>query len=198
MIYKLSDGTRVRTRHMGDDSGTVEFERYRYTPEKETLSVTYLEGREAADYLLTLSALDNIRFVQQYGRGPSEILAQTGRPLSAVVVGAALATVAAAGFVFAPNAQAPEYPLLKDVVTAPVVTPTPVTPSPYRPEPRETTRTDREGPRETLTPSPSAKVAKPSTTPKTKHPIPTFAGSPDLVLQTCEGDGTGFSLLHRI
>ncbi|MEU0860664.1 hypothetical protein ABZ352_35660 [Streptomyces griseofuscus] len=27
--------------------------------------------------------------------------------------------------------------------------------------------------------------------------IPTFPGSPSLVLQTCEGGGTGFSLLHR-
>ncbi|MEU1037638.1 hypothetical protein [Streptomyces sp. NPDC005907] len=28
--------------------------------------------------------------------------------------------------------------------------------------------------------------------------IPAFAGSPDLVLQSCEGRGTGFSLLHRV
>ncbi|MET9126958.1 hypothetical protein [Streptomyces sp. NPDC004528] len=28
--------------------------------------------------------------------------------------------------------------------------------------------------------------------------IPAFAGSPALVLQTCEGSGTGFSLLHRV
>jgi hypothetical protein len=28
--------------------------------------------------------------------------------------------------------------------------------------------------------------------------IPAFPGSPALVLQTCEGSGTGFSLLHRV
>lgn len=282
MIYKLTDGTRVRTRHMGDDAGTVEFARYRFTPVKETLSVTYLDGEEAKDYLRSLSVLDSIRFVQEYGSGP-EVLARTGHlshAARALVVGAGVAALSTAIVVMAPDAQAPEYPLLEDVVSAPVVTPSPNSPSPYKPEPRESTRTDRHGKRESLSPSPAPSIAKPSTTPATKRPIPkapedvrisfyrdcsgnpqpcidagtltmyagrilaghnydgyqwlsrvpvgrtvrvisgplagtykvyghhyvarqggkipAFPGSPNLVLQTCEGDGTGFSLLRRI
>ncbi|MFD9442101.1 hypothetical protein [Streptomyces sp. NPDC060001] len=209
----------------------------------------------------------------------TDALAHTGRPMSAVIVGATIATVAGIGFIFAPDAQAPDYPLLKDVITAPVVTPTPVAPKPYKPEPRTSTLTSRKGERKTLTPSPSSTLVKPSKTPATKHAIPkppadvrisfyrscgaafqscvddgalthyagnilaghnymgyqwlsrvpvgrtvrvisgplagtyevyghlrinrqggsipAFAGSPDLVLQTCEGSGTGFSLLRR-
>lgn len=209
----------------------------------------------------------------------SGALARTGRPASAVAVGAFLTTIAAAGFIFAPDAQAPDYPRLSDYITAPVVTPTPVTPKPYKPEPRPSSRTTREGERKTLAPAPSPTVAKPSKTPATKRPIatppadirissyrqcsagpqpcidagsltmyagrilaghnyqgyqwlsrvpvgrtvrvisgplagkykvyghltinrqggsiPAFSGAPDLVLQTCEGSGTGFSLLRR-
>ncbi len=278
MIYKLSDGTRVRTRHFGDDAGTVEFERYRYLPVKEEISVTYLDGEEASEHISTLRMLDAIRFGEQYGGGLG-VLAHTGRPASAVAVGALLATVAAAGFVLAPDAQAPESPL-SAFTSVPVVTPTPVAPSPYKPEPRSSTSTSRGGERETLAPRPRATLQKQSKAPETKHPIPTppadvrisfyrdcgasfqscidggaltqyegnilaghnymgyqwlsrvpvgrtvrvisgplagtykvyghltigrqggsipaFAGSPDLVLQTCEGSGTGFSLLRRV
>ncbi|MEV4037672.1 hypothetical protein [Streptomyces umbrinus] len=338
MIYKLSDGTRVRTTRDGD---AVEFEYFRYNPRKEVLRVESLKGEEAEKRLAEVVVGDAIRFGEQYAAGPdairrtdleysvgevvrvrrdimgtdwdtwgrvtavfpyslspygveldesgvyarfavdevSDFLAHTGRPMSAVIVGAAIATVAGIGFIFAPDAQAPDYPLLKDVITAPVVTPTPVAPKPYKPEPRPSTLTSREGVRETLTPKSSPSVVKPSKTPATKHAIPTppadvrisfyrncgalfqrcvdggalthyagnilaghnymgyqwlsrvpvgrtvrvisgplagtyevyghlrinrqggsipaFAGSPDLVLQTCEGSGTGFSLLRR-
>ncbi|MYR43120.1 hypothetical protein [Streptomyces sp. SID5910] len=212
-----------------------------------------------------------------------ETLAHTGRPSRAPMriasAAAFVTTLAALGFVVAPDAQAPEYPLLKDVVSAPVMTPSPNSPSPYKPEPQPATHTDRDEERKTLTPSPSPTIAKPSSTPATKRPgktpadirisfyrdctgdpqpcidagsltmyaghilaghnydgyawlsrvpvgrtvrvisgplagtyrvyghqyidrqggaIPTFSGGPDLVLQTCEGDGTGFSLLRRV
>lgn len=274
MIYKLSDGTRVRTTRDGE---VVEFEYFRYNPRKEVFSMERLSGEAAENRLAEIIVGDAIRFGEVYGAGP---LAFTGRPLSAAIVGAALATVAGIGFILAPDAQAPAYPLLKDVVTAPVLTPTPASPKPYKPEPRKTTLTSREGVREALTPTPSAGLAKPSKKPATKHAIPTppadvrisfyrqcsaapqpciddgaltmyagnilaghnymgyqwlsrvpvgrtvrvisgplagtfevyghlridrqggtipaFAGSPDLVLQSCEGSGTGFSLLHRI
>jgi len=273
MIYKLSDGTRVRTTRDGD---AIEFEYFRYNPRKEVTGKERLEGAEAEKRLAEVVVGDAIRFGEQYGAGP---IAHTGRPMSAVIVGATIATVAGIGFIFAPDAQAPEYPLLKDVITALVVTPTPVSPKPYKPEPRPSTLTSREGVRETLTPKPSPSVVKPSKTPATKHAIPTppadvrisfyrncgaayqscvddgalthyagnilaghnymgyqwlsrvpvgrtvrvisgplagtyevyghlrinrqggsipaFAGSPDLVLQSCEGNGTGFSLLRR-
>lgn len=77
MIYKSSDGTRVRTRRMGDAAGTVEFETYRFTPLKKTLSVTYLDGQEAEDYIRTLSVLDGIRFGQEYGARPATIARKT-------------------------------------------------------------------------------------------------------------------------
>ncbi|MBT2412697.1 hypothetical protein J7I94_19385 [Streptomyces sp. ISL-12] len=213
----------------------------------------------------------------------SEPLATTGRPsrlpFRAGLVAASVTTVAAMAVVLAPDAQAPDYPRLKDVVSAPVVTPSPASPSPYRPEPREPRQTTRDEERKTLTPTPSPTIAKPSKTPATKHPIaqppadiritfyrdctghaqqcidagsltmyagnilaghnydgyqwlsrvpvgrtvrvisgplagtyevydhyrinrqggaiPAFPGSPDLVLQSCEGAGTGFSLLRR-
>jgi hypothetical protein len=282
MIYKMHDGTRVRTTHFHDDAGTIEFEHYRYTPEKETLSVTYLDGEEAQKYTDTLFVRDAIRFVEEYGCGPEKI-ARTGRPsrTPARIAGvlASVTTVAAMAVVLAPDAEAPEYPLLRDVVSAPVVTPTPVSPEPYRPEPREPRRMDRDGERKTLSPLPSPTVVRPSTTPATKRPIatppadirisfyrdcsgnpqpcidagtltmyagrilaghnydgyqwlsrvpvgrtvrvisgplagtyevyghhyvarqggaiPAFPGDPALVLQTCEGRGTGFSLLRR-
>ncbi|AKZ59214.1 exported protein of unknown function [Streptomyces ambofaciens ATCC 23877] len=201
-------------------------------------------------------------------------------PFRAAVVTASAATVAALAFTIAPDAQAPDYPRLSDVVSAPVVTPSPNSPSPYRPEPREPRQTTRDEPRKTLTPTPSPTVAKPSKTPAVKRPIakppadirisfyrdctghaqqcidagtltmyagkilaghnydgyqwlsrvpvgrtvrvisgplagtyrvyghqyidrqggkiPAFSGGPDLVLQTCEGEGTGFSLLRRV
>lgn len=207
---------------------------------------------------------------------PSRTPLVGGLALAAVATAAAMSTVLSV----ATDAQAPAGPLLSDVVTAPVVTPSPTTMTPYRPEPRPTPHTTREGVRKTLTPSPSASLATPSTRPRTKHPIPkapadiritfyrncsarpqpcidagaltmyagnilaghnykgyqwlsrvpvgrtvrvisgplagtyrvyghltinrkggsipAFAGSPALVLQTCEGSGTGFSLLHRV
>ncbi|KUF18821.1 hypothetical protein [Streptomyces silvensis] len=74
MIYNLSDGTRVRTRHIGDDAETVEFERYRLTPERKTLSLTYLNGPEAGLYIRCLTALDALRYVAEYGTDPSRIV----------------------------------------------------------------------------------------------------------------------------
>jgi hypothetical protein len=278
MIYKIStDGTRVRTTPLGDEAGTVEFEKLRFG---ETLSVVYLKGEEAERRIAELIALDAIRFATVYGAGP-QALARTGRPhaIPAAIVGACVAATAAVGFICAPDAQAPTYPLLRDVSSANVAAPSPASPSPYRPEPR-TRPTTRDEERATLTPSPSPSVARPSTTPATKRPIatppadirisfyrdctghaqqcidagsltmyagnilaghnymgyqwlsrvpvgrmvrvisgplagtyevyghltinrqggtiPSFAGSPDLVLQSCEGSGTGFSLLRRV
>jgi hypothetical protein len=288
VIYKLMDGTRVRVVALrGENEGTYEFETYHFepgtVPQRVTDSVEYLSGDDARDRVATLSVADGIRFMREYG-GQPQTLAHTGRPSRAPAriagVLASVTTVAALAVVLAPDADAPEYPLLRDVVSAPVVTPSPNSPSPYRPEPRETRRTDRDGKRETLTPSPSPSIAKPSTTPATKRPIakppadirisfyrdcsgnpqpcidagsltmyagrilaghnydgyqwlsrvpvgrtvrvisgplagtyrvyghlyidrqggaiPSFAGSPELVLQTCEGRGTGFSLLRRM
>ncbi|MEU3729944.1 hypothetical protein AB0E81_11125 [Streptomyces sp. NPDC033538] len=200
-------------------------------------------------------------------------------PMRIASAAAFVTTLAAFGVVLAPDADAPDYPRLSDVVTAPVVTPSPNSPSPYRPEPREPRKTTRNEERNTLTPTPSPTVVKPSKTPATKRPItkppadirisfyrdctghaqqcidagtltmyagkilaghnydgyqwlsrvpvgrtvrvisgplagtykvyghryidrqggkiPAFRGSPALVLQTCEGEGTGFSLLRR-
>ncbi|MEV5319107.1 hypothetical protein AB0K92_15875 [Streptomyces sp. NPDC052687] len=67
MIYKLPDGTRVRTTRDGD---VVEFETYRFTPEKETLSVERLAGDEAEKRIAELYVLDAIRFAEQYGGRP--------------------------------------------------------------------------------------------------------------------------------
>ncbi|MEU1254840.1 hypothetical protein ABZ445_16330 [Streptomyces chartreusis] len=281
MIYKLLDGTRVRvTRVSVADVGEfLTFQSYRFTPEKEILNTEILTGEAAERRLSEVYIADAMRFAREFGgHGP---LAHTGLTdaARATILGATVVGVATLCFVAAPSAQAPDYPRLSDVATAPVVTPSPVTSEPYKPEPRETRRTDRDGVRETLTPSPSPTVVKPSKTPATKRPIatppadirisyyrscgadfqacvdagalthyagnilaghnymgyqwlsrvavgrtvrvisgpmagtykvyghlyidrqggriPAFAGSPDLVLQTCEGDGTGFSLLHR-
>jgi hypothetical protein len=214
----------------------------------------------------------------RYYAGPTTQLAHTGRAhtIPAAIVGGTIATVAALGFIFVPNANAPAGPFLSDVTTAPVVTPSPVTSEPYRPEPH----TSREGTRKALTPTKVPHVVTQSTKPATRHPIakapadirisyyrvcsahpqpcidagaltmydgrilaghnymgyqwlsrvpvgrtvrvisgplagtyrvyghlrinrqggsiPAFPGSPALVLQTCEGSGTGFSLLHRM
>lgn len=245
--------------------------------------VTYeLSGDEAAKELEMYRAADSLSFFRHFSAGP-ETLARTGRPSRAPMriasAAAFVTTLAAFGFVVAPDAQAPDTPLLKDVTTAPVVTPSPNSPSPYRPEPREPRQTTRDEERKALAPMPSPTVVKPSQTPATKRPIakppadirisfyrdctghaqecidagtltmyarkilaghnydgyqwlsrvpvgrtvrvisgplagtyrvyghlrinrqggtiPAFSGGPDLVLQTCEGSGTGFSLLHR-
>lgn len=279
MIYKLMDGTRVRVVPMrGENEGTYEFETYHFTPTKVTDSVEYLSGEDARERIAALSIANGIRFGVEYGGGPQ--LAHTGRPsrlpFRTAVVAASVATVAALGAVVYPNPEAPGYPALSDVVTAPVVTPTPVKPQPYRPTPRPSTHTTREGDREALTqhlvtqstrPATRRPVAKPPADIRvsfyrdcTGNPqpcidagsltfyagrilaghnymgyqwlsrvpvgrtvrvisgplagtyrvyghltigrqggsIPAFAGSPDLVLQSCEGSGTGFSLLHRV
>ncbi|MGW1268146.1 hypothetical protein [Streptomyces sp. NPDC002491] len=271
MIYKLLDGTRVRARHMGDDAGTVEFETCQ---RGETLSVLYLDGEEALNYLAHLTALDAIRFATVYGAS-AQTLATTGRARTvarAAVVGAAVVGTTVLS-VLTPQ-TAPPFPGLYGATTAPVVTPSPVAPQPYRPEPH----TSREGKRETLTPSPSATLstARRMTGTRSQAPapadirislyrdctghaqecidagaltfyagnilaghnymgyqwlsrvpvgrtvrvisgpaagtytayghlrinrqggtVPAFPGSPALVLQTCEGEGTGFSLLRR-
>lgn len=198
-------------------------------------------------------------------------------PLVGALALAAVATAAAMSTVLsvASDAQAPGFPHLSDVTTAPVVTPAPVAPSPYRPTPH----TSREGERKTLPPSSILHLTTQSSKPATPHPIatppadvritfyrdcsgnpqpcvdagaltqyaghilaghnymgyqwlsrvpvgrtvrvisgplagtykvyghltigrqggaiPNFPGSPSLVLQTCEGSGTGFTLLHR-
>ncbi|MFE0326275.1 hypothetical protein ACFW08_05600 [Streptomyces sp. NPDC058960] len=74
MIYKLTDGTRVRTTRDGD---VVEFETYRFTPEKETLSVERLSGEEAKTRIATLVVADAIRFAQQYGARAAVNASQT-------------------------------------------------------------------------------------------------------------------------
>lgn len=63
-------------------------------------------------------------------------------PFRAAVVAASATTVAALAVVLAPNAQAPAYPRLADVTSAPVVTP----------GERTTSLTNRGGVRETLAP----------------------------------------------
>ncbi|MFF3140849.1 hypothetical protein ACFVRU_03695 [Streptomyces sp. NPDC057927] len=283
MIYKLPDGTRVRTTRDGDFVG---FETYRYRPMKQIVGMERLTGEAAEKRITELAVGDWIRFGMVYGAGTVQQLARTGRPSRTPLVGAvalaAVATAAALSTVLsvATDAQAPDGPYLSDVTTAPVVTPSPTRMTPYRPEPRPTTRTTREGVRETLTPSHPVRLVTSSTTPPTAHPIPeapadiritfyrscnanpqpcvdaggltmyagnilaghnfkgyqwlsrvpvgrtvrvisgplagtykvyghlrlnhqggavpSFAGAPALVLQTCEGSGTGFSLLHRV
>ncbi|MFB7114096.1 hypothetical protein [Streptomyces sp. NPDC056291] len=252
-------------------------------------TVATVVGDSSSEVYVSAYSVDGRRVEMKFRPGARvtayrrEPLARTGRPSRLpyrLAVGTACAvTVTALGVTLAPTPQAPAYPLLSDVVTAPVVTPSPVSPQPYRPEPRPAPHTTREGVRETLTPSPSATIARPSTTPTRKHPIatppadirisfyrncsgnpqpcidagsltmyagrilaghnfdgyqwlsrvpvgrtvrvisgplagtytvyghltigrqggsiPAFPGSPALVLQTCEGSGTGFSLLHR-
>lgn len=212
---------------------------------------------------------DAARFERGFGGGGAN-LAHTGFPIRTTLVAATIGATIGVGILIAPELPEPTSPTLPDIVTAPVITPTP-----YRPEPH----TSREGNRESLTPSPSASVTHPSTTPPKRHPvaappadvrisfyrvcearpqpcidagaltmyagnilaghnymgyqwlsrvpvgrtvrvifgslagtyrvyghlrisrqggtIPDFPGSPALVLQTCEGSGTGFSLLHR-
>ncbi|MFD7776613.1 hypothetical protein [Streptomyces sp. NPDC059753] len=100
-------------------------------------------------------------------------LAHTGRPsragIRAAAVGASVATVAAMAVVLASPTGAPTT--LADVATAPVVTPSPTHMEPYRPTPRPMPHTTRAGERKALTPSP--RIASPSTTPTTAHPIAT-------------------------
>ena len=145
MIYKLSDGTRVRAIRMNDDAGTVEFEHYRFTPKKETLSFTYLDGEDAKAYIRNLSARDSIRFAREFGGQPVERTSRShvAHVVRALFLGAGVTVVAAVGFIVAPNPQAPAYPLLSDVPSAHVLTP----------GERPTSDTDRDGQRKTLAPS---------------------------------------------
>jgi hypothetical protein len=143
MIYKLMDGTRVRVRHA--DDGTTEFETYRFTPEKETLSVVYLHGEEARKRIRDLVILDAIRFGKEFGADPSRIRRQPRLSYRAVVGLASALTVTALAVVLYPNPDAPPSPHLPDVSSAGTVTP----------GERATSDTDRGGMRETLTPLPS-------------------------------------------
>jgi hypothetical protein len=236
-----------------------------------------MTGEEAQTRIAEYWAADSLSFIRYYA-GQATQLAQTGHThaIPAAIVGGTLATMAALGFAFAPNANAPTGHFLSDVTTAPVVTPSPVTSEPYRPAPH----TSREGTRKALTATKVPHVVTQSTKQATRHPlatppadirvsyyqvceahpqpcidagaltmydgrilaghnymgyqwlsrvpvgrtvrvisgplagtyrvyghlrinrqggsIPAFLGSPALVLQTCEGSGTGFSLLHRM
>jgi hypothetical protein len=67
MIYKLSDGTRVRTTR---DGNRVHFETYRFTPEKEVIGTEWLIGDEAYKRIHALTVGDGIRFVAQFGAHP--------------------------------------------------------------------------------------------------------------------------------
>ncbi|MFC8583172.1 hypothetical protein ACFUGD_01140 [Streptomyces sp. NPDC057217] len=66
MIYKLPDGTRVRV--VPDENG-AEFETYKFTPTKETLGVERLSGEAMERRIAELTALDAIRFGQQFSAG---------------------------------------------------------------------------------------------------------------------------------
>ncbi|GAB1326910.1 hypothetical protein [Streptomyces sennicomposti] len=96
-------------------------------------------------------------------------LASTGFPIRTTLVAATIGATIGVGIFVAPELPEPATPSLSDVTTAPVVTPTPVVPQPYRPEPH----TSRQGERKSLTPSPSASVARPSTTPAKRHRVST-------------------------
>ncbi|MGW1547461.1 hypothetical protein [Streptomyces sp. NPDC002346] len=73
MIYKLSDGIRVRVTREGD---VTQFETYRFTPEKEVVSIETLTGDEAENLIRWLTVQDAIRFVRVFGSGPSAVVAQ--------------------------------------------------------------------------------------------------------------------------
>jgi hypothetical protein len=275
MIYKLSDGTRVRVTH---DDEVTQFETYQFTPEKRVISVERLTGDEAERRLSELTILDGFRFAREFGGGPLERLAHTGRPsrtpLRAAAVTAGVTTALALAAALAQPHSAGE-----DMAPAPYFSRTSEGIEPYypTPKPRTSTHTSRHGERKALT---AEHIATPSTTPTKRHPIatppadirisfyrdctghaqecidagaltmyarnilaghnymgyqwlsrvpvgqevrvisgplagtyevyghlrigrqggsiPAFPGSPALVLQTCVGNGTGFSLLRRV
>jgi hypothetical protein len=66
VIYKLSDGTRVRVKSTEND-GEYEFETYVFEPAKRTINVTRRAGTDAQEAISSLYVADAIRFGQQYG-----------------------------------------------------------------------------------------------------------------------------------
>jgi len=165
MIYKLSDGTRVRVTPDGD---VTQFETYQFTPEKRVIGVERLTGGEAERRLSELTILDGFRFAREFGGG-SERLAHTGRPsrtpFRAAAVTAGAATVLALAAVLAQPHSAGE-----DMAPAPYFSRTSEGIEPYypTPEPRSSTNTSRHGERKALT---VEHIATPSTTPTKRHPI---------------------------
>jgi hypothetical protein len=165
MIYKLSDGTRVRTTR---DGARVHFETYRFTPEKEVTGTEWLIGDEAERRLSELTILGGFRFAREFGGGV-ERLAHTGRPsrtpfrAAAVTAGAATALALAA-------VLAQPHSVGEDMAPAPYFSQTSEGIEPYypTPEPRSSTNTSRQGERKALT---AEHIATPSTTPTKRHPI---------------------------